>query len=363
MPPPTSMLRLSIIVPTYNRRDLLKRCTDALRRQDLPSPYEIVIADDGSSDGAAEFAAALARRDRRVRYVEGSHAGTSAAKNRGIRSARSDLLAFIDDDWIVPPDFARRAVAFFDEHADRLAMTARMVAGPDSPFVERVNHFQYETDMRLLLERRNSFGHHLRNFLAGTHHPFRAQPAPYISASGGLVLRRAAVDRVGLFDEELLIGEDTDLAWRMRARGITLFYNPAIEIVHHYRPTLGASLRQQFGYGIGLRDFVRKRPDHFALLPRTPRGALHFVSNLAMRPLKKALQSDSTSQLLAYLPLLFLLNAAYTAGVVYGMSRRDLGEAREIQSRVSTAAPRAASPYRAARAAASPPPAPPPPRA
>ncbi len=302
MTPPIPIARLSIIVPTYNRRDLLERYTDALRRQDLPAPYEIVIADDGSSDGAAEFAATLARDDPRVRYLDGRHAGTSAAKNRGIGAARSDLLAFIDDDCIVPPDFARRAVAFFDEHPERLAMTARMVAASDAPFVARVNHFHFETDMRLLLKRRNTLGRHLRNFLAGTHYPFRAQAAPYISASGGLVLRRVALDIVGPFDEELSIGEDTDLAWRMRARGITLFYNPAIEIVHHYRPTLRASLSQQFRYGIGLPDFVRKRPDHFAMLPSTPRGARHFASNVVLRPLKKALQADSAAQLLAYLP-------------------------------------------------------------
>src|SRR4029450_8887571 len=102
--------RISLIVPTYDRLRLLERCTTALRRQDLQAPYEIVIADDGSGDGAAEFGAALAREDPRVRWVRGRHAGTSAAKNRGIRNARGDLLAFIDDDWIVERDFARRAV-------------------------------------------------------------------------------------------------------------------------------------------------------------------------------------------------------------------------------------------------------------
>jgi GT2 family glycosyltransferase len=321
MTPPIPTPRLSIVVPTYKRRDLLLRCTDALRRQELAAPYEIIVADDGGEDGIRELVAGLARRDRRVRYVYGHHAGPAAAKNRGIGRARANLIAFVDDDWIVAPDFVRRTVAFFDEHPESPAMTARMVAAADSPFVERVNHFQYETDMRLLLERRNRLAHHLRNFLAGTHYPFRPQAAPYISASGGLVLRRSVVDEVGVFDENLLIGEDTDLAWRMRAVGITLFYNPAIEIVHNYRATFPESLRQQFHYGVGLNDFVRKAPDHFALLPSTPRGAWRFASNLVMRPLKKALQADSTAQLAGYLPVLFMLNAAYTAGVVFGMSR------------------------------------------
>ena len=329
MTPPIPTPRLSIVVPTYKRRDLLRRCTDALRRQDVAVPYEIVVADDGGDDDVREFATALARRDRRVRYVYGPHAGPAAAKNRGIARARASLIAFIDDDWVVAPDFVRRSVAFLDEHPERLAMTGRMVAAEDSPFVERVNHFQYETDMRLLLERRNGLGHHLRNFLAGTHFPFRPQAAPYVSASGGLVLRRAVLDGVGGFDEELAIGEDTDLAWRMRARGIVLFYNSAIQIVHQYRSTLPASLQQQFWYGIGLHDFVRKAPDHFAVLPGTPRGAWRFASNLVLRPLKKALQADSTTQLVAYLPVLFLLNAAYTAGVVYGMSRGHPAEAAD----------------------------------
>jgi GT2 family glycosyltransferase len=321
MTPSTATPRLSIIVPTYRRRDLLERCTDALRRQELAVPYEIIVADDGGDDGIREFVHDLALRDRRFRYAYGPHAGPAAAKNHGIARARANLIAFVDDDWIVAPDFVRRTVAFFDEHPERLVMTSRMVAAPSSPFVERVNHFQYETDMRLLLERRNRLGHHLRNFVAGTHYPFRPQAAPYISASGGLVLRRVVVEEVGGFDEDLLIGEDTDLAWRMRARGIMLFYNPAIRIVHHYRPTLPASLRQQFDYGVGLHDFVRKAPDHFAMLPNTLRGAWRFASNLVMRPLKKALQAESTAQLAAYLPVLFLLNAAYTAGVVFGMSR------------------------------------------
>jgi hypothetical protein len=92
----------------------------------------------------------------------------------------------------------------------------------------------------------------------------------------------------------------------------------AFETVHHYRSTLWGSLGQQFRYGVGLRDFVLNTPDHFAMLPRTPRRALRFASNLVLRPLRKALQADSTAQLPAYLPVLFLLNAAYTAGVTAG---------------------------------------------
>jgi GT2 family glycosyltransferase len=314
--------RLSIIVPTYDRRELLERCTEALRAQDVDVPYEILIADDGSEPDAAEFAADLARRDPRVRYLPALHGGVAAAKNRGISHARADLLAFIDDDWVVARDFCRRAIAFFDEHPEWPAMTARMVEPPDAGFVEHVNHLHYETDMRLLLERRNTLRHHSKNFVRGTHFPLEPQPAPYISASGGLVMRRKVVDLVGVFDERLAIGEDTDFAWRMRSRDLTLFYNPTIEIVHQVRPTMRASLRQQFQYGIGLRDFVEKSPDHFALLPNTRRGMQRFASNLVMRPLKKALQTDSVRELLAYFPALFLLNAAYTAGVVYGTWRR-----------------------------------------
>ncbi len=314
--------RLSVIVPTYDRRELLERCTHALRTQDVEAPYEILSADDGSGPGAAEFAADLARRDLRIRYVPALHRGVAAAKNRGIAHARADLLAFIDDDWVVAPDFCRRALAFFDEHPAEAAMTGRMIAPPDAGFVERTNHLHYETDMRLCLERRNTLRHHLRNFVAGTHYRLEPQPAPYISASGGLVARRDVFDRVGVFDENLAIGEDTDLAWRMRAGGFTLFYNPAVEIIHQLRPTLAATLRQQFQYGTGLRDFVEKAPDHFALLPNTPRGVRRFASNLALRPLKKALQTDSVIELLAYCPSLFRLNAAYTAGVVYGTWRR-----------------------------------------
>ena len=98
--------KVSVIVPIYNVEAYLPRCLDSLRRQTL-SHIEIILIDDGSSDGCGEIAARYAREDGRFRVIHQANAGLSAARNRGIELASAPYLMFVDsDDW-VEPDFCR----------------------------------------------------------------------------------------------------------------------------------------------------------------------------------------------------------------------------------------------------------------
>lgn len=94
---------VSVIVPMYNVAPYLERCLTSLVGQSYRR-LEIILVDDGSTDGTAAIAAGYARRDRRVRLLKLSHGGNGRARNTGIKAARGRFLAFADADDVVPAE-------------------------------------------------------------------------------------------------------------------------------------------------------------------------------------------------------------------------------------------------------------------
>ena len=110
-------MKLSVVVPTYNRVDTLRVVLPSLLGQTLPKDdYEVVIADSHSTDGTAEYLASMSASagTDRVRYVPGPYTGRASARNAGIASARAPLVLFTDADIIASPDLLARHV---DDHA------------------------------------------------------------------------------------------------------------------------------------------------------------------------------------------------------------------------------------------------------
>lgn len=93
-------LPVSVIIPTYNRRELVARAIDSALRAISPGD-EVIVVDDGSTDGTE---AALARYEESIRYVPAAHKGAGAARNAGIRTARFDRVCFLDSDDEWKPD-------------------------------------------------------------------------------------------------------------------------------------------------------------------------------------------------------------------------------------------------------------------
>ena len=103
-------LRLTVVLPTFDRAGPLRRAIAALQRQSLDhSLYEVVVVDNNCTDGTAELLERL--NDGRVRALRESRQGLSFARNAGIAAARGDIIAFTDDDVETAPDWAEPPVA------------------------------------------------------------------------------------------------------------------------------------------------------------------------------------------------------------------------------------------------------------
>lgn len=109
LPPlPEAELDLSLIVPVYNSEKYLSRCLESLERQDTRYQYEVILVNDGSTDGSGKILEAFAARDPRFRVISQPNQGISAARNAGICRARGRYIGFVDNDDFVTADYCQR---------------------------------------------------------------------------------------------------------------------------------------------------------------------------------------------------------------------------------------------------------------
>lgn len=210
-------MRVSVVVPTYRRADLLDRCLEALAAQELdPAEFEVVVADDAASEATRRQVEQWSGRTTvPLRYVAptGTH-GPAAARNAGWRAARGAIIAFTDDDCQPDPRWLTEGSAALADGA--AAASGRVVV----PLPQRPT--DYERDAAGL------------------------EAAEFVTAN--CFVRRDVLEAVGGFDEryEAAWREDSDLHFALLARGACVVRAPRAVVVHPVRPApWGISLRQQ----------------------------------------------------------------------------------------------------------------------
>jgi glycosyltransferase involved in cell wall biosynthesis len=187
--------KFSVVLPVYNREEVLPRAIKSVLGQKLEE-WELIVIDDGSTDGAAEVARSFG--DNRVRLLRlGANRGGNAARNAGIREAKAPLISFLDSDDAYLPEKLERTVAHFDKRPDldllvdsfikvRPPGSARSTVVRRNPVIEDRETFRRALFTRLL---------------------WKATPA--------MSVKREAAMRAGLFDESLKRLQDFDFLIRI----------------------------------------------------------------------------------------------------------------------------------------------------
>ena len=189
-------MKISVIIPTYNRKHTLNRAIHSVLSQTF-QPREIIVVDDGSTDGTKEW---LAKMYPAIRYVHQSNSGVSAARNVGIKTAQGDWLAFLDsdDEWL--PQKLERQVAAVKEDADSLFC--------------HTNEIWIRNGVRVNQGKKHrKYGGLIFD---------KCLDICRISPSSAL-FKKSILDDTGLFDEELPVCEDYDLWLRITASCPVIF--------------------------------------------------------------------------------------------------------------------------------------------
>jgi glycosyltransferase involved in cell wall biosynthesis len=207
---------VSVVIPTYNRLPILRRCLDALEHQQIAPPlerYEVVLVDDGSTDDTVGWLDAHATAYPHLRLIRQDHLGPAEGRNRGVEEARGDVIVFIDSDLVVTPTFlmshARALRRDWDQGGDRLSFTYGAV----------INTANFEDPT------------------AEAHKPTDHSWAYF--ATGNVAIDRDVLERSGLFDTSFrLYGwEDLELGERLRQMGVRLVRAPEA-VGYHWHPPL-----------------------------------------------------------------------------------------------------------------------------
>ncbi len=207
---------VSVVIPTYNRRSILEKCLLALEQQALPSEveaYEVIVVDDGSTDGTPTWLKDEVSRFPHVRMVEQEHGGPAEGRNRGVDHARGDVIVFIDSDLVVTESFlachARALRRCWQRRGDRLCFTYGAVINT-------------------------------ANFEHPTTEPHKLQDLSWAYfATGNVAIDREVLERSGLFDVgfRLYGWEDLELGERLRQMGVELVKCPEA-VGYHWHPAL-----------------------------------------------------------------------------------------------------------------------------
>lgn len=185
----------SVIIPAFNRLHLLQRTLDSVLQQSFPD-FELILSDDGSTDGTGEWVAGL--NNEQLIYLYQENKGVCAARNRGAAIARGSYLVFLDSDDTVSPNWLA------DFHSG-LAQTPADVI----------------TCRRKLIGKKEGT---YQGFLAGT-----------------FAVKRCVFEAVGGYDTQLKFGENTELKWRLEEHGARFAQLDAVNVLYEIQPGGGGT--------------------------------------------------------------------------------------------------------------------------
>ncbi len=231
----SAALGVTVVIPVFNGRRSLPAVLASIAQECLGRPHEIIVVDDGSSDGSARYL----RREAavgKIRLCAGPQRGPAAAVNLGIREARYPLIAQIDQDVIVHPGWLGTLLEAL-ENPDVAAAQGRYSTSESAGFWARMMGRDLDQRYARIQSR---FVDHV--------------------CTGNTIYRASALHHAGLLDEAFGYGADNDLSYRLVDAGYKLAFCKTATSTHLWRETPGAYLRQQYGVGYGRLDLIRKHP-------------------------------------------------------------------------------------------------------
>jgi glycosyltransferase involved in cell wall biosynthesis len=226
---------ISVVVCAYNEEARIRRCLESLLRTGYPH-LDVIVCDDGSTDRTAAVC-----REFPFRLVELEHRGLGAARNAGLEAASGEIVAYLDADAWIHPEWPYHLVLSL-EGDGVIGTGGPNLPAPDAGFVERAVAASPGGPAEVLIA------------------DDRAEHVPGCN----MAFRRDRLLQIGGFDPVFrAAGDDVDICWRVLDQGDQIAFSRAAQVRHHRRNSVRGYLRQQVGYGRGERLLVPRHPHRF----------------------------------------------------------------------------------------------------
>lgn len=285
------MSSYSVIIPTRNRLPRLQRVVESVLAQQNAGAVELIVVNDGSTDATAGYLANM-QQTHGVKTVHTTGLGPAKARNRGAAAATAEVLAFTDDDCVVPPTW--------------LAMGGALLANAAAAGGSVTN--------ALPNSRLATVYHQMAEWFFMQQN--RADGAALFLTTNNFFITRTDFTAIGGFEERLYHGcEDREILLRLAAAGKRVVYAPELRIDHYHPFTTVSYLRHLFMQGGGSRRFyslpiVRQASKHHKLPLSAYAGMLRYIAG-----------KDSSGLFIANALLAIAGQAAVAAGYLSEGSR------------------------------------------
>ncbi len=226
------MVKVSIIIPTYNRFARLKQVLAALCLQTYPlTDFEVIVVSDGSSDGTEAYLQ-TAELPFQTRLFQQQNQGPAAARNRGVAESTGDLLLFIDDDVVPAPQLIAEHVRTHENSSEDIVVIGPMLTPPDfepSPWLQWM-HERYIDQYMLMTTG-------------------KMQPSATQFYTGNASLKRHHFLAVRGFNTRFRRAEDVELAYRLEKHGLRFEFQAAAVGYHYEERSFSTWLDIPYAYG------------------------------------------------------------------------------------------------------------------
>lgn len=251
------MIRLSLVIATYNRAEQLMVTLRSVAAQSKASAqWECIVVDNNSGDNTRERVEGFIAEHSTLNiiYHFESKQGLSHARNAGIERAKGDIIAFIDDDERIVPDFISAYIKLFESYPNAMAAGGKIIAEYPTGRPRWMSHYTERPIANPM-----DFGDYVRTF-----------PKGRIPGGGNMAMRREVFNKIGAFNTslgrtgKLLIGgEESDLFERIAKAGMECYYAPHA-VMYHIIPTkkLTESYFERLCYNIGVSQHTRAELHH-----------------------------------------------------------------------------------------------------
>lgn len=309
---PAKLRSVSYVMPVLNEEKHLAHAVESIFSQEFDGPTEVILALGPSKDGTNSVAADLAKRFKVV-LVENPTGKTPAGLNHAIRAASHDVVVRVDAHSVLSPGYTQSAVDILNETgADNVGGLMRSVG--ETPFQRAV-----------------AFAYQHRIGLGGGAFHVGGEAGPSDTVYLG-VFRREKLLAVGLFDEELVRGQDWELNMRIRTSGGTVWFDPRLEVEYYPRSTLRALSKQFFDTGFWRARITKLSPGQASLRYFVPPAlvvasvliapaVLYFAVVLLVSLTAGSLAFSTRLRLIYVLPV---MHYCWGAGFIRGLFARHL---------------------------------------
>lgn len=218
---------MSIVLVCWNNKDYLEPCLRSLYDGGLSSSFDVVVTDNGSTDGSQ---AMLAEKFPHVRIIQNDHnVGLGKASNQGIQATQGRYVLLLNNDTLVNASALDSLVDFLEQNPEAGAVGGKLL-NPDGSFQSGYAGFSTLLEEFLIATRLGEF---IWKGYPSHGDSDQVRAVGWLS-SACLLLRRSALNEVGLLDESYFIyGDEADLQFRLNKAGWKVFYLPDAEIIHY----------------------------------------------------------------------------------------------------------------------------------